>query len=126
MGTFHLLDGRKLKVFYKGNRSTCGWCHQDVTKCSGQARAKACKESGSKQVHLADHMQNIWDQIGFSPETFAAPEADFDDIEADGSIGGDRKILKSSHFPRKLAHPKVSEEDKSKFSVARIKNSHCK
>ena len=24
MGTFHILDGRKLKVFYRGNSRTCG------------------------------------------------------------------------------------------------------
>ena len=44
MGTFHILDGRKLKIFYRGNRSTCGWCHQDASNCRGEARAKACKD----------------------------------------------------------------------------------
>ena len=122
MGTFHLLDGRKLKVFYRGNKSTCGWCHKDMTKCVGQARAKFCKESGAQQVLLADHMQVLWAKIGFSPESFAAPEVDYDDIEIDENLGGDRKILTTSHFPRKLAHPKVAEEDKEKFSTARIKN----
>ena len=35
MGTFHILDGRKWKVFYRGNRSICGWCHGDASKYPG-------------------------------------------------------------------------------------------
>ena len=122
MGTFHLLDGRKLKVFYRGNQSTCGWCHQNATKCKGDGRAKTCKESGSQQIHLTDHMQRLWSEIGFSPGDFKAPEVDYDDSEDGDNLGGDRKVLKTSHFPRKLAHPTIVEDDKNKFTIARIKN----
>ena len=122
MGTFHLLDGRKVKVFYRGNKSTCGWCQQDMTNCHGQARAKNCKEAGTNQVHLSEHMLSLWKRIGFSPESFTASEVEYDDAETDENLGGDRKILNTTHFPRKLAHPKVAEEDKGKFNTARIKN----
>ena len=38
MGTFHILDGQKVKVFYRGKGSTCGWCHADSIKCLGGAK----------------------------------------------------------------------------------------
>ena len=115
MGTFHLLEGRKIKVFYRGNRSTCGWCHEDTTKCKGAARAKSCKESGAQQVHLGDHMKKVWREVNFSPETFTVPEGDYDDLVDPDNLGGDRKILKLSHFPRNFSHPKLGDEDKSEF-----------
>ena len=122
MGTFHLLDGRKVKVFYRGNKSTCGWCHQDSAKCKGDARAKGCRESGTQQVLLADHMNKLWSEIGFSQERFETSEMEYDDLDTADNLGGDRKILQTSHFPRKLAHPKLDEKVKDKFSMVRIKN----
>ena len=62
MGTFHILDGQKVKVFYRGN-GTCGWCQADSIKCPGGAKAKACKEVGTKQVHLGEHMKELWSKI---------------------------------------------------------------
>ena len=31
MGTFHLIDGAKVRVFYRGNKKTCGWCQKFST-----------------------------------------------------------------------------------------------
>ena len=28
MGTFHFIDGELVKVFYRGNQKTCGFCHK--------------------------------------------------------------------------------------------------
>ena len=35
MGTFHILDGKRLKVFFSGNGSTCVYCHPDGIICPG-------------------------------------------------------------------------------------------
>ena len=104
MGTFHILDGRKVKVFYRGNR-TCGWCHGDASKCPGGAKAKDCKEKGTEQVNLAQHMKELWNKIKFDQESFELDEAEYDDVEGvdtTDNFGGDRRILESSSLDRSI------------------------
>ena len=122
MGTFHMLDGNKVKVFFRGNRSTCGWCHEDVIKCPGGAKAKICKEKETAQVHLGDHMRTLWNVIGFDPQAFEISEPEYDDLESAHNIGGDRKVLGTVHFPRQVDRLKPSESEPEKFNVIRIRN----
>ena len=122
MGTFHMLDGKKVKVYFRGNRSTCGWCQADITRCPGGAKAKTCKEKGTGQVHLGDHMRTLWDQINFDPQTFETDTLEYDDLEGPDNIGGDRKVLSTPHFPSKVDRPILSESEKDKFNVVRIRN----
>ena len=89
MGTFHFLDGAKLKFFYRGNTVTCGRCHKDRTGCKGEGFAKTCSEKGGERVSLFDHMKCLWDLIGFQPTSFKLPELDeaaeaAEDIEKKG------------------------------------------
>ena len=119
MGTFHLLDGNKVKVYFRGN-GTCGWCHKDVTKCPGGAKAETCKEKGTGQVNLRDHMHTLWDTIGFDPQTFEISDPEYDDLDSSDSIGGDRKVLKTVHFPRQVDRSPISESDK--FTTVRLRN----
>lgn len=93
MGTFHFLDGAKLKFFYRGNTVTCGRCHKDRTGCKGEGFAKTCSEKGGERVSLFDHMKSLWDQIGFQPTSFKLPElddeaADAEDVEKKGGDKG--------------------------------------
>ena len=125
MGTFHVLDGSKVKVFYRGNRSTCGWCHSNVTKCPGGAKAKLCKEKDTTQVFLVDHMKELWNSIEFDPTTFELKEVEYDDTE-DFSVSapGDKKIVKATNVPKTADRSNVNENrrDIENFSVVKIKN----
>ena len=60
MGTFHFLDGERVKIFYRGNLKTC----------PGNGIAKECKNNGGTKVDLAKLMKKVWEQIGFSPTVF--------------------------------------------------------
>ena len=40
MGTYHFLDGAKIKIFYRGNIRTCGRCHSSSYYCPGKGIAK--------------------------------------------------------------------------------------
>ena len=73
MATFHLIDGC---VFYRGNRKTCGRCHKLADDCPGEAIAKNCAAGGGKQVFLLDHMEKLWNDIGFTPSSFSLDEND--------------------------------------------------
>ena len=122
MGTFHILDGQKVKVFYRGNGSTCGWCQADVTKCPGGAKAKTCREANTKQVYLGEHMKELWSKIDFNPQTFVITEAEYDDTDDHDNIVGDRKILNAVVFPRSIEPTKLSPSESAKCSVVRINN----
>ena len=121
MGTFHILDGSKVKIFYRGNKSTCGWCHADSSKCPGGAKAKTCKEKGTAQVQLVDHMTTLWSLVGFDPQSFYIPEIQYDDMEGVDYLGGDRKVLQTVHFPRQVDRVQQLSGGE-KYTAVRIRN----
>ena len=122
MGTFHILDGKRVKVFYRGNGSTCGWCQADGVKCPGGGKAKLCKEAGTKQVHLQEHMKELWSLIDFNPQTFEINEVEYDDTENPENLGGNRKVLNTVHFPRVNDREQMSPSESAKFTGVRINN----
>ena len=75
MGTYHYLDGARIRIFYRGNIKTCGRCHKSAHDCPGGAIAKICEENGGGRLSLADHMRKIWSEIGFSPQSFELPDS---------------------------------------------------
>ena len=66
MGTYHFLDGAKIRVFYRGNTKTCGRCHKTARDCLGAGIARECEDQGGVRVHLADHMKHLWAEIDFN------------------------------------------------------------
>ena len=123
MGTYHFLDGERLRVYYRGNRKTCGRCHKVANLCPGGGIAKECQEMGGQRVGLIEHMKILWDKIGFSPTTFKIPEKEIDTEEINGeNLNGDQKILDMVNFPRKIVPPTLREEEKDKISGVRITN----
>lgn len=57
MGTFHLIAGRKVRVLYLGNISTCGQCHVAGHK------ANKCRESGGIIISIEDHMHKLHQEL---------------------------------------------------------------
>ena len=82
MGSFHLLDGAKIRVNYSGQRKTCGRCHRTSSDCPGNGIAKVCDSKNGLRVALFDHMRAHWSAIGFSPINFVLDPniADADDF----------------------------------------------
>ena len=54
MGTYHIIDGSKVRVFYRGNKKTCGRCHKSSRECPGEAIAKNCEAKGGDRIHLSE------------------------------------------------------------------------
>ena len=65
MGTYHLIGGDKVRVFYPGNVMTCGRCHKPPNGCPGAGIAKVCSENGGQRKTLFAHMKSVWDKIGY-------------------------------------------------------------
>ena len=114
MGTFHLVDGNKIKIFYRGNKKTCGRCHKMAHDCPGDAVARNCALAGGERVLLSNHMKALWEEIGFAPAHFELDEVDktYDDV--DQAAKDAPKISKSS-FPLPVKYQAPSPKDIEKF-----------
>ena len=117
MGTFHFLDGERVKVFYRGNIKTCGNCHKTADSCEGSGIARECKENGGIHLDLAAHMKALWTKIGFSPSQFELPER----VDED-EIVNDRKIKQSEQFRPPVKRPELKNEDVNKISGFEVSN----
>ena len=60
MGTYHIIDNCRVRIFYRGNRKTCGRCHQFANNCVGGGLAKIAKLG----VGLESPLLNIWNHCG--------------------------------------------------------------
>ena len=109
MGTYHFLDGAKVRIFYRGNIKTCARCHKVAGSCLGGGYAKDCQAQGGLKVDLAVHMKSLWQEIDFTPTTFELPvEADQTDIEKETSgskFEGDFVISEDPNFRRQIDRP---------------------
>ena len=70
MGTYHYLDGERVRVYYRGNSKTCGRCHLTAQQCIGGGIARECQTEGGPRKDLIQHMRELWLEIGFSPTNF--------------------------------------------------------
>ena len=121
MGTYHVIDGTKVRVFYNGNVKTCGNCHRNAASCPGEAVAKQCIAAGGKKVYLSDHMKELWAEVGFTPVTFKLDETDksTDSVE---QAAKDGLILSSTSFPTTVSRPELSKKDIEKANGISIRN----
>ena len=115
MGTYHFIDGSRIRVFYRGNTKTCGRCHKSSGQCPGDGVARECEEQGGERVHLSDHMRSLWAFINFNPTSFKLPETTED------MAGGGDKPISDVRIPKVIQAP-MSEADKGKLVGIRINN----
>ena len=121
MGTFHIIDGSKVRVFYRGNRKTCGRCHKLANECPGEAIARNCAAGGGARVFLSDHMKALWNDIGFVPTSFELDESDKIETDTDQAVK-DAPIISETSFPPKNVHHEPSNRDIELSDGVIIKN----
>ena len=95
MGSFHILDGSRIRVNYSGQKKICGRCYSTASSCPGDAIARSCEVNQGAKISLVDHMKNYWEEIGFKPADFKLVEveaADCDDIFEDLPIKENEKF----------------------------------
>ena len=115
MGSFHIIDGSRVKVFYRGNIKTCARCHQTANNCPGDAIARECEQNQGPKISLLEHMKNLWGEIAFVPSSFSLNTLETEDELFDAP-------LKSGAFGQKIDIPKPSENDKNKYRGITIRN----
>ena len=78
MGSFHIIDGEKVSVRYRGQDKTCARCHKTESICPGKAMAKDCT---SDRMLLSAHMEEHWVKVGYRPDTQSLNEVDDLDVQ---------------------------------------------
>ena len=63
MGSFHILDGARVKVIYPGNTRTCARCHLAPSQCPGDGIARQCEANGTDRVPLTTHLKQLWNRL---------------------------------------------------------------
>ena len=85
MGSYHIIDGEKVSLKYRGQLRTCARCHGTEKDCSGKGIARECQ---GNRVLLSTHMEKHWEVIGFKPDTNTAL-GDDTDLDVDVQVGKD-------------------------------------
>ena len=119
MGTFHIIDGARVKIFYIGNKKTCARCHLTADQCPGEAQAAQCEDVGGARISLLDHMKRLWELVDFRPVDF---ELDADESELETNFGGDVQICNKTSFSPAIKRPVPTEDDIKKYSGIVINN----
>ena len=78
MGSYHIIDGEKVSVRYRGQDKTCARCHKTESVCPGKAKARDCT---SDRVLLSSHMEDHWEKVGYKPDSMELNEVDNLDIQ---------------------------------------------
>ena len=73
MGSYHIIDGEKVSVKYRGQDKTCARCHKTESACPGKAMARDCT---SDRVLLSTHMEEHWVKVEYRPDTQSLNEVD--------------------------------------------------
>ena len=61
MGSYHIIDGEKVSVKYRGQDKTCARCNKTESVCPGKAMARDCNYD---RVLLSTHMEEHWQKVG--------------------------------------------------------------
>ena len=73
MGSFHIIEGQKVFIRYRGQLKSCARCHKIMLDCPGKGVAKDCT---GDRVLLSAHMEQHWQDVGFVPDTGLINEVD--------------------------------------------------
>ena len=76
LGSYHLIDGARVIIFYSGQRKTCGRCYETSNICLGGGFARTCEEKGGVRIKLEENMKDHWKKTGFEPTHFKLEQED--------------------------------------------------
>ena len=107
LGTYHIIDGQRVTVKYRGQPPTCARCFCSPQKCPGNGLAKRCEQAGGLKKDFNDYILNLWDEIGYVPSQ----------VELDPEINEIHDTQESANF---TPNKSVSQQDSSKFNGVRV------
>ena len=52
LSSYAMIDNRKIKIHYSGQKRTCARCHKYADQCQGNLKTKLCEEKGGVKANL--------------------------------------------------------------------------
>ena len=121
MGTYHIIDGSKVRIFYRGNKKTCGRCHKTAEECPGKSIARDCDSNGGDRTHLSDHMKKLWAEVGFVPTNFELNEEDTSAEPDQQNTATSAPVKIATNFPP-MVRPEPTSRDIEHYNGITVKN----
>ena len=115
LGSYHIIDGHKVFIFYVGQKKTCGRCFKTSGECLGGGIARQCDEKKGQKVKLVDHMAEHWREIGFQPSDF---KLEVEDSESNEDV----PIHTNLSFTPVTTRVEPSKEDINLYTGVVVKN----
>ena len=76
LGSYHVIDGKKVTLRYPGQYQTCARCHKTAQHCKGRGMAKRCEAEGGVKVEFTDYILELWKQIQYTPGSLDLSEVE--------------------------------------------------
>ena len=57
LGTYHLIDGVRIRINYRNCIQTCSRCYSTPDFCPGGVYGRKCYELGGQKIQLAEHIE---------------------------------------------------------------------
>ena len=86
--SYAVINGRRIKIFYNGQKRTCARCCKYKESCPGESNAKLCEENGGEKVKTEIMWKATLESVNYAPwageETeVTVTEATIDDENVD-------------------------------------------
>ena len=62
--SYAVIDGRKVKIHYNGQKRTCARCQMNSESCAGNGNAKLCDDNGGEKVKVEVMWKEVMEAVG--------------------------------------------------------------
>ena len=64
--SYAMIDNRKIKIHYAGQKRTCARCHKGADDCRGNSNAKLCDDNGGEKANLKDAWKEVLESVNYT------------------------------------------------------------
>ena len=64
--SYAMIDNRKIKIHYAGQKRTCARCHKGAEDCRGNSNAKLCDDNGGEKANLKDAWKEVLESVNYT------------------------------------------------------------
>ena len=120
--SYAVIDGRKVKIHYNGQKRTCARCQMNSENCAGNGNAKLCDDNGGEKVKVEVMWKEVMETVGY--KEWNDEQSTIDDPE--------EKLDEEDNLPRSeqqiegcdgIVIENLEENTKNEDLIALIRNS---
>ena len=63
--SYAVIDRRRVKIHYGGQRRTCARCQKTAEQCKGNSNAKLCEDNGGDKINVIDAWKEILTSVNY-------------------------------------------------------------